>query len=880
MKKPSKRVPLSPEDAAISNVLMNRNRNKNFVDRAYNPKLYPQIDNKDGSYSTHRMAYDPGTARVYPTIVQLPGGNLQQLEEGDQAWEYADQTGEYIQAPTGKVAKMLAEEGYKRASNIPTYGSGGTVSKPKSMKKKNPLKKMSPGGEVSPLEESNINSFTGIGLNILKGIMDVATFNPDTTDMEQPIYNAKTAGQRFNPYGSGGKVDNTGVAPRRLPATKEELLNKSLPKQTLIKQGRKKSDTLVDAEESNYRLKKMDNTIRDVVVPVSDIATDIMQLGKYIPIPQAQAISRVGDIMGMAIDGAQAIKDATNGDVEGAAINSTSMLLPSVIGLGQAKRNSKYIPNNPFPRTSYIPLDKSYKGMEKSNLFLNRLGAVATGVETGVDAKQVKTNSMNKYAAGGIIPNIPVEVEGEEVAETPSGQTVEFQGPSHEGGGIPIALPQGTEVFSKRIKIDGETMADRKKKRESYASKFDKYLKDNPTNAIYKSGRKRVATQNQAEDAEDMQLQEYLSPIVQSTGATISINSRKGSVSMNKRGKNVKNRFGLDLMADGGEVGNKKGYVTEYDEYGNPIQVPMLDLTGEGEDENGNKKMTGEIGEVVKRASRILPTFKLPTDSRTPEQSVPSELSPTSISPWPQWIPPGALEPSKGSYYSGNGGFPTAVAKKAAQKPKFPFTAGDALSLGGDLLGTGLSLATTLQNRAGDTPNINPYKTFGKDALQTTEDAESLLKGTKKNNDDAIYLARNAMVGRNRNQSRGISTMRALDTVGDIATQKALGDSENAYLQNMGGLLQRKAVMQNQIDNMRMQGEYQRDQNDRLDRDAYYNNLSKDMSNIGGIISKLGRNLNSMKYYKDALGILPYTNKRGIGYTYDEYGNPILIADN
>jgi hypothetical protein len=130
---------LSPEDAAIAKVLMERNRGKNFVDRAYNnvtaPRLQtntiPGYQNVDPRmYSTELMSYDinpDGTGRVYPEIVQRPGDNTLTYLGGDKAWDYADSTGQYITTPTGKIADMLSDKGYKKATGIPTYKEGGGV---------------------------------------------------------------------------------------------------------------------------------------------------------------------------------------------------------------------------------------------------------------------------------------------------------------------------------------------------------------------------------------------------------------------------------------------------------------------------------------------------------------------------------------------------------------------------------------------------------------------------------------------------------------------------------------------------------------------------------------------------------------------------------
>ena len=119
---------------------------------------------------------------------------------------------------------------------------------------------------------------------------------------------------------------------------------------------------------------------------------------------------------------------------------------------------------------------------------------------------------MQKKANGGLVEgDVPVEVEGQEVGETPKGEVLEFQGPSHEEGGIDTELPEGTVVYSDRIKKDGKTMADRKKIREKILTKIDKKLNgekllDIPTaNSL---GRRKAGML--AEDMTDLQIQEIV----------------------------------------------------------------------------------------------------------------------------------------------------------------------------------------------------------------------------------------------------------------------------------------------------------------------------------------------------------------------------------
>lgn len=120
-----------PTYDAISSVLMNRNKDKNFVQRAYNPKQYPSINNHDGTFSTHKMAYDTnddGTASVYPTIIQDKSGKLIELNS-DQAYDYSRETGEYINTPSYKTADYLSRVGYKTSTGMLKKENGGEIAK-------------------------------------------------------------------------------------------------------------------------------------------------------------------------------------------------------------------------------------------------------------------------------------------------------------------------------------------------------------------------------------------------------------------------------------------------------------------------------------------------------------------------------------------------------------------------------------------------------------------------------------------------------------------------------------------------------------------------------------------------------------------------------
>jgi probable phosphoglycerate mutase len=98
---------------------LNANKNLDFVHRLYDPSAGSiQVPGEHGR-STHLMASDK--TRVYPEVVNI-NGHLQHLS-GDDAWDYADSTKQYIDFKTPEQADWFASSrdntsGYKMGTNV------------------------------------------------------------------------------------------------------------------------------------------------------------------------------------------------------------------------------------------------------------------------------------------------------------------------------------------------------------------------------------------------------------------------------------------------------------------------------------------------------------------------------------------------------------------------------------------------------------------------------------------------------------------------------------------------------------------------------------------------------------------------------------------
>jgi len=93
--------------------ILNKNSDKNFVKRIVNPEKYPVMNNEDGSYSTHLMAWsnrddNPKKRIVYPTIVHDEKTNKLTKLSDDDAYDYAVKNKEYVEFNSDKKADWFS----------------------------------------------------------------------------------------------------------------------------------------------------------------------------------------------------------------------------------------------------------------------------------------------------------------------------------------------------------------------------------------------------------------------------------------------------------------------------------------------------------------------------------------------------------------------------------------------------------------------------------------------------------------------------------------------------------------------------------------------------------------------------------------------------
>ena len=413
----------------------------------------------------------------------------------------------------------------------------------------------------------------------------------------------------------------------------------------------------------------------------------------------------------------------------------------------------------------------------------------------------------SQFAKGGTVNNPRVEVEGQEVAELPNGQVGEFQGPSHEDGGIKMNLPEGTDIYSKRIKVEGKTMAERKLSRERKIESLMKLIEKNPLDKTLKQTLKKVQENNDFLDEKDMLIQNTL----------------------HSYNQGIKRAYGgtlEDEEEDDEELNDDFSYADYMDD--------------EEEEDEKEYKMGGTVkkfalgGPIPVFSSKVNPlihnivnSYILGNDPLT------QNIVDTSDRP--------GVEPTDSGVEKS-----TTPKKEGFNLNKLfgNISLGDAIGMAGSLKGAYTGKKNTLANRASDNPNINYFKNYGKEGLETLKSAKSIFQSVRDSNLEDINRERVSIVKRNNNSARGINTQRALNLASDSKITDAKNKVYQDYANKLSSMLLKQSDLENQQDLRVMAGEAQRDLNDRKDKDNFYTQLGIDEQSIATGIQKFGKNLN------------------------------------
>lgn len=186
------------------------------------------------------------------------------------------------------------------------------------------------------------------------------------------------------------------------------------------------------------------------------------------------------------------------------------------------------------------------------------------------------------FAMGGTVmpqqgQNVPIEAEGGEMVKLPGDATAtEVNGASHENGGVDMNLPEGTQIFSKRLnketiketnKLD-KSYAEREKARTNYIKRLQAQLDKDPTNQTVRKTLEKVSNDAQMVSEKDIAEMEAKKLQMQYADNPDAMNLDKSANSINEAMASSKEKF-----AFGGRINppKKKFFSTNYDDPNNPV---------------------------------------------------------------------------------------------------------------------------------------------------------------------------------------------------------------------------------------------------------------------------------------------------------------------
>lgn len=430
------------------------------------------------------------------------------------------------------------------------------------------------------------------------------------------------------------------------------------------------------------------------------------------------------------------------------------------------------------------------------------------------------SNFGGSMAYGGEVGNKMVEIEGGETVEKADGSMFKGYGPNHEDGGLNVLLQEGSVVNSKRIADKKGYMSDKAEKRKKEESKLEKLLEKNGTDKLLKNTRERVLETNDMEKKQDLMLQSVIGAIAENPG------------------ENDKRPFGssileaLNKMKDGFSPKNLTGTSDDYhgdDPY--KYFLNPVDNQGYNQDEIVVKgKGLGDLSKGYMGSSEQGNMNK--SGIKTDMPSLDSNFGDSNT-----------ITPEEDD--------PMSLLSKLLNGDNVP-TGGDLLGLFAQYKGATEPMKNTLRARAGDTPNINAFKDYGKDGLKAIEGGKDYIEQGREDAEEDLRLSTRSARERGRNSSRSVNVNRALDIATEGKSNQAKDKIRSSFANQMLQLTGQEAQMENQQDQVVMRGEQQRDLADRQDRDNFFSNMAQDIAAKFENIQGIGNNLNSIKKRGDS----------------------------
>lgn len=481
------------------------------------------------------------------------------------------------------------------------------------------------------------------------------------------------------------------------------------------------------------------------------------------------------------------------------------------------------------------------------------------------------------FGFGGDVSAMPVEIEGDETVEYPNGQVVQYEGPSHESGGIDMNLPEGTEVYSKRIKKYNKTLADRKAERTKQLDKIQKRADKNQYDVLLQGTVGRVSANNKLLDEQDKTIQGMVRDTVTINSLNQKYKAAYGIPPWLQYQNMMQNNGQVRLYGENGLYQKSNGAYDLGDLNGTVVTanapVAQQPLAREANVTIGTPTMLAHAQRTIPlmdnlNALRMSPNaVGSPTILNRAKVPLMNNSNALGISPnvnigrpdeynFPLNIAsknkPGKTKSSNINWSGIGKTLGNAVNGVLGQMPSVT----DMFGMYAQYRGAKDLMNNTIENLNATQPNINPYEHYGEQGLNTLDTMAKYFTSQRDNQYQDLERQRNQIAERNRNSARGINTLRALDLISDAQLQKGKQSIDNAYNQQMANLNYNKANKQDMRDRMFMSGEQQRDLANRQDIDNYYTNRAQDLSTKYQMYQQLAREMNNIRNQRESRHII------------------------
>lgn len=517
-------------------------------------------------------------------------------------------------------------------------------------------------------------------------------------------------------------------------------------------------------------------------------------------------------------------------------------------------------------------------------------GAAMSFVGKGINATPKENDgdadTPEPAANGNNNVQADVEVEGGEMYETPQGEVGEFEGPSHEQGGIPLEVGQdvqeGTKVYSDRLKVGNQTLAERKEARERKTANLEKIASQALVDQAVKNAAKRKMMAIQKEEMADLDFQEKVNNM-QAMADTMVAAFGTGMAGLQDNPVGDSMEYGYGSGSEGvmkygnGGIMFGKGYDLNkfqpyLDKYSNSLggMKPNIDWgdinnikafqrsLGNAEDgvlgKNDYAKasatkfvkpsLTEEIPSFINNFQDGVETPS-PLSLEKPVEDNTYRIAQNNLITEAQPEETSNLDLSKVS---------TETAKKQSKAGKFISEnmpgVGDLTKLFGNYLGMTAGIKTAGEQRASDVTHTNVYKNAGDESQRLLDNAKQGIEVSKA---QAIVKATSTSRGGKRggrNSARGVNQMRGMDWLYDTALQQQIADISAGAAQQISGIDVQKSGVAMNADQLKGQGEYQAAMANEAAKDAYYTALGLGRKDFATGLQQTGKDLNDMKTNK------------------------------